>query len=98
MGYFLGRPSWSDEGFYLVKKQLLEGFDLGNNDAVLLVDIGSGIGYYTAQFQSNFLDTPGRLILQDLSIVLGYVKELYPRIESMEYDFFTEQPVKGKLL
>lgn len=95
-GYLLGRPSWSDEGFYPVKKRLLEGFDLGNNDAVLLVDIGGGIGHYTEQFRSKFPDAPGRLILQDLPVVLEQVQGLNPRIERMEHDFFTEQPVKGK--
>lgn len=97
-GYHLGRPSWSDEGFYPVKERLLEGFDLGNNDAVLLVDLGGGIGHYTEQFRSGFPDAPGRLILQDLPVVLGQVQGLHPRIERMEYDFFTEQPVKGKFL
>ncbi|KAF2262889.1 hydroxyindole O-methyltransferase [Lojkania enalia] len=94
-GYLLGRPSWSDEGFYPVKKRLLEGFDLGNNDSVLLVDIGGGIGHYTEQFRSKFPDAPGRLILQDLPVVLGQIQGLHPRIERMEYDFFTGQPVKG---
>jgi hypothetical protein len=97
-GYLLGRPSWSDEGFYPVKTRLLEGFDLGNNDAVLLVDIGGGIGHYTEQFRSKFPDAPGRLILQDLPVVLGQAQGLHAHIERMEYDFFTEQPVKGKFL
>jgi hypothetical protein len=97
-GYLLGRPSWNDERFYPVKKRLLEGFDLDNNDAVLLVDLGGGIGHYTEQFRFNFPDAPGRLILQDLPAVLDHAQGLHARIERMEYDFFTEQPVKGKFL
>lgn len=97
-GYLLGRPSWSDPEFYPVKERLLDGFDRESSNAVLLVDIAGGIGHYTDQFRSNFPDAPGRLILQDLPIVLKDAQGLNPRIEGMEYDFFTEQPVKGELL
>jgi hypothetical protein len=94
-GYLLGRPSWSEEEFYPVSERLLEGFDLDADDAVLLVDLGGGIGHYTEQFRSNFPYAPGRLILQDLSVVLCQAQGLHPRIERMNHDFFTEQPVKG---
>ncbi|RYP84309.1 hypothetical protein DL769_001224 [Monosporascus sp. CRB-8-3] len=94
-GYHLGRPAWMDEGFYPAKERLLDGFDTENKDAVLLVDIAGGIGHYTEQFRSKFPDAPGRLILQDMPVVLRSIQELHPRIERMEYDFFTEQPVKG---
>ncbi|XXH04676.1 hypothetical protein Hte_011096 [Hypoxylon texense] len=80
-GYLLGRPRWMDEGFY--------------PDAVLLVDVAGGFGHYTEGFLSKYLDAPGRLILQDLPPVLGQIQQVNPRIEKMEYDFFTEQPVKG---
>lgn len=97
MGYLLGRPSWSDERFFPVQKRLLQDFDERDNDAVLLVDIGGGIGHYTEQFRSAFSEAPGRLVLQDLSVVLEQAQGLHSRIEKMEYDFFTEQPIKGKL-
>ncbi|KAI1872075.1 uncharacterized protein JN550_004278 [Neoarthrinium moseri] len=94
-GYLLGRPPWSDSGFFPVKERLLDGFDADKKDAVLLVDIAGGMGHYTDQFRSKFPDAPGRLILQDLPVVLGQIQGLDSRIERMEYDFFTEQPVKG---
>ncbi|KAI6087250.1 S-adenosyl-L-methionine-dependent methyltransferase [Hypoxylon rubiginosum] len=93
-GYLLGRPGWMDEGFYPVKERLFDGFDTAK-DAVLLVDVGGGFGHYTEGFLSKFPDAPGRLILQDLPPVIAQIQQLNPRIEKMEYDFFTEQPVKG---
>lgn len=95
-GYLLGRSGWMDEGFNPVKERLFDGFDAANKDAVLLVDIAGGFGHYTEGFLSKFPDAPGRLILQDLPPVLGQIQQLHPRIEKMEYDFFTEQPVKGE--
>ncbi|KAI1278297.1 S-adenosyl-L-methionine-dependent methyltransferase [Xylaria sp. FL0933] len=94
-GYSLGRPEWMDEAFYPVKERLVNGFDTSNKDAVLLIDIAGGFGHYTEAFLSKFPDAPGRLIVQDLPPVLKQNKQLNPRIEKMEYDFFTEQPVKG---
>lgn len=96
-GYLLGRPAWMDEGFYPTKQRLVDGFDRENKDAVMLVDVAGGFGHYTDQFRSKLPDAPGRLILQDLPGVLGQIQGLHPRIERMEYDFYTEQPVKGEL-
>lgn len=86
-----------DEGFYPVKERLFDGFDTSNKDAVLLIDVGGGFGHYTEELLSKFPNCPGRLILQDLPPVIGRIQQLHPRIEKMEYDFFTEQPVKGEL-
>ncbi|KAI1305544.1 S-adenosyl-L-methionine-dependent methyltransferase [Xylaria venustula] len=94
-GYLLGRPGWMDEGFYPVNERLFDGFDATNKDAVFLVDIAGGFGHYTEAFLSRFPDSPGRFILQDLPPVLKQIRHLHPRIEKMEYDFFTKQPVTG---
>ncbi|KAI1111585.1 S-adenosyl-L-methionine-dependent methyltransferase [Nemania sp. NC0429] len=94
-GYMLGRPQWMDEGFYPIKERVFDGFNATDKDGVLLVDIAGGIGHYTEELLSKFPNAPGRLILQDVPAVLGNVRQLHPRIEKMEYDFFTEQPVKG---
>lgn len=94
-GYQLGRPAWMDEGFYPVRQRLIDGFDTKSKDATLLVDIAGNIGHYTEQFRSKFPDAPGRLIVQDLPIVIQGIQDLHPRIEKMEHDFFTEQPIKG---
>lgn len=95
VGYFTGRPAWMDEGFYPVEEHLLKGFDANDKDAVLFVDIAGGVGHYTEQFRSRFPNTSGRLVLQDLPGVIQSSGDLHPRIEKIEYDFLTEQPVKG---
>ena len=48
--------------------------------------------------RSKFPEAPGRLILQDLPVVIDAIKELPSKIERMPHDFHTEQPVKGKFL
>ena len=96
--YFLGRPAWSDDDFYPAKKCLINGFDASDPDAVLLVDLAGGIGHYTEQFRAIFADAPGRMILQELPVVLNSIQGLHPRIEKMQHDMFTEQPVKGESL
>jgi hypothetical protein len=69
----------------------------GNTDAnnPLLVDIGGGLGHDIAAFHSRFPSLPGKLILQDLPIVVDDIKDLDPAIQRMTYNFFTPQPVKG---
>ena len=65
--------------------------------AVLLVDVGGNKGYEVESFHGAHPDIPGRLILQDLSSMIGRVRENpLTDIELMPYDFFTPQPVKGK--
>lgn len=68
-----------------------------DSDAVLLVDVGGGQGYWTQQFQQSLANTiPGRLIVQDLPFVVRDAKT--DGVETMEYDFMTPQPVKGARL
>jgi hypothetical protein len=43
----------------------------------------------------KYNDAPGRLVLQDLPVVIDAIKDLDPKIERMNHDFHTEQPVKG---
>ncbi|KAB5522978.1 O-methyltransferase [Coniochaeta sp. 2T2.1] len=94
-GYRQGRPSWMDQDFYPVKEQLLNGADT-SSEAPFLVDIGGSVGHDLAEFLAKHPSAPGRLILQDLPIVIGQIKpgSLEARIEPMGYDFHTEQPVK----
>ena len=54
------------------------------------------MGHELANFHKAHPDVPGRLILQDLPIVLDKVRDNPSQdIELMNYDFFTPQPVKG---
>ncbi|KAL2174027.1 S-adenosyl-L-methionine-dependent methyltransferase [Thermothelomyces heterothallicus CBS 202.75] len=93
-GYRQGRPSWMDPDFYPVKERLVTGLDEGA-ESVLLVDIGGGLGHDLGEFRRKHPDAPGRLVLQDLKVVIDQVHDLDPRIEPMAYDFHTEQPIVG---
>lgn len=88
-----GRASWLD--FYPVQERLVDGFD-GSPDAVMLVDVGGGYGHDLDAFRRRNIDAPGRLVLEDLGVALGQITDLHPKIERLEHDFFTEQPIKGK--
>lgn len=69
----------------------------GPNDT-LMVDVGGGPGQELARFKERYPEIPGRLVLQDLPLTLERIKKIPGGIETMEYDFFTPQPVKGMLL
>lgn len=92
-GYHQGRPSWMDPGFYPVKESLIEGFD---SNSAMIVDIGGSIGHDLEELHRKHPNIPGRFILQDLPVVIGQIEKIDERIEPMAYDFYTEQPVKGK--
>lgn len=94
--YHQGRPSWMDSGFYPVQESLIDGAKTGEGE-VFIVDVGGNKGHDLEEFKSKWPNAPGRLILQDQSHVLEEVESLDSTIEPMVHDFFTEQPVKGKL-
>jgi hypothetical protein len=86
-----------DPDFYPVRERLVDGLD-DAEDAVLLVDIGGGLGHDLAEFRRKHPHAPGRLILQDVPAVIeqtGVAAGLDSTIEPMVYDFHTEQPVVG---
>ena len=92
-GYREGRPPWID--LFPAKEVVCDG-DRGTDD-VLLIDIGGNLGHDLMTFKNGFPDVTGRLILQDLPNVIATVSpETSGAIETMGYDFFTEQPVKGQ--
>ena len=67
-------------------------------DDVLLVDVAGGRGHDVGNFRAHFPQLPGRCILQDLPETIAQVRKTPPQgVELMEYDFFTPQPVKGKV-
>jgi hypothetical protein len=96
-GYHQGRPSWMDDGFYPVQQRLVDGFDTSDINAVLLVDIGGNVGHDIDEFRRKHPDAPGRLVLQDLPIVIDQIKDLEAMVEPMAYDFLNEQPIKGEI-
>ena len=63
-GYRRGKPSWTDANFYPVTERL--GQDLKEDkDAVLLVDVGGGLGHDYEELKAKYPKLPGRLSLQD---------------------------------
>lgn len=94
-GYRQGRPAWMDANFYPVQERLIQGADT-SADAPFLVDIGGNVGHDINEFLAKHPSAPGRLVLQDLEVIMGQIKpgSIDARIEPMAYDFHTEQPVK----
>ena len=64
-------------------------------DGAVFVDVGGGTGQQCVALKEKFPDLPGKVILQDLPAVIAEAK-LPEGIETMVYDFFTPQPVKGE--
>jgi len=96
MGNTMGaREYWHE--WYDVENRLLSGFNSSHNPN-LLVDVGGGKGHDIMAFRSTFSHHSGRLILQDLPQVLDSIPErdIDPNILKVAYDFFDEQPIKGK--
>lgn len=94
---FTGLPTWLD----VIRFDL----EVGTNakpDEVLFVDVGGGYGWQCQALRKAYPNLPGKVILQDRPDVVqkgSSGEEAIPfdqlRIETMPYDFFTEQPVKG---
>ena len=94
-GFRQKNASWMDPVFYPVKEKLAVGLKSDEKDAVLLVDVGGGIGHDLEEFKQKHPDIPGRLVLQELKSVVEQVTNSVPGIEPTVHDFFTPQPIKG---
>lgn len=87
-----GHTPWLD--FYPFRQQVVEGFKHEDPGAVLLVDMGGGMGHEIEEIRRKFPSLPGRLVLQDLPSTIEKV-ESSDVMEAMVHDFFTPQPIKG---
>ncbi|CAJ2510507.1 Uu.00g133160.m01.CDS01 [Anthostomella pinea] len=87
---------WMDEDFFPVK-ELIDGADTSDGSA-FLVDIGGSTGHDIEEFLQKHPNAPGRLILEDLPVVIGQIESLDEKIERVPHDFYTEQPVCMKVL
>ncbi|CAD6572696.1 MAG: hypothetical protein ASARMPREDX12_005376 [Alectoria sarmentosa] len=86
-----GRPEFPE--IYPVERELVDGLS-DNEDAVLLVDVGGGLGQDISTLRQMVPTLRGRTILQELPEMV----QSFPGtegIEIMEYDFFEPQLVKG---
>jgi hypothetical protein len=93
-GYRQGRPPWMS--FYPVQERMVKGADTDPN-ASFLVDIGGSSGHDLAEFHRHHPNYPGKLVLQDLPVVIDQTVSFDNAITPMKHDFFTEQPLKGKI-
>lgn len=76
--------------------QIFSDFKADDKDAVLLVDIGGDTGLDALNFHKTWPKLPGRIVLQDLPEAIEKLdKKALEPVESMGYDFFTPQPIKG---
>ncbi|KAL9015591.1 MAG: hypothetical protein Q9185_007021 [Variospora sp. 1 TL-2023] len=87
-----GRDRWLD--FFPFPERVGDGFQGDDSQAVMLVDIGGGIGHEIQAIKQYYPSLPGRFILQDTPETLKKALSV-PSMETMEYDFFTKQPVAG---
>ncbi|KAL4947184.1 S-adenosyl-L-methionine-dependent methyltransferase [Aspergillus filifer] len=68
----------------------------GDENRVLLVDVGGNKGDEILAFRRAFPDLPGRLVLQDIpAVASGIFQSLGDNIEVMPHDMFDPQPVKA---
>ena len=65
---------------------------------VVAVDIGGGTGMGISRIRSYCCSLPGKFILQDQAHVIQSADPRGNGIEKMAYDFFEEQPIRGKIL
>jgi hypothetical protein len=74
--YDQGSHSWMHVGFYPVQERLIHGANADVHE-VHLVDIGGNKGHEILKFNSRWANAPGRLILQDLPVVIGDIQQTY---------------------
>lgn len=64
-------------------------------NAILFVDIAGGPGQEGALFRQRNPDIPGQCFLQELALTLNRLDHEPKDIQTMEYNFFEPQPLKG---
>lgn len=96
-GYWAGKASWVDAGFYPVDDRLVKGMKPGVEE-VLVVDVGGGLGHDLQLLKQKYPHTPGRLVLQDKPEVVRQISAADVGFEKEAHDFFTPQPVRGTCL
>ncbi|KAI3394966.1 hypothetical protein diail_2024 [Diaporthe ilicicola] len=90
-----GRTTWLDVlDFEALIKANADADVAINADTPVFVDVGGGIGSQCALFKKKLPHLPGRVILQDLPIVIQHALPT-DGVENTAHDFWGEQPVKG---
>lgn len=87
-----GRAYWLD--FFPFEEQVAKGFK-GDDDAIMLIDVGGARGHEIEAIKKKFPTLPGRFLLQDLPATVEQALPV-PGMEAVAHDLFTVQPVKGQ--
>jgi len=61
---------------------------LASTSDTVLVDIGGGIGHDLIAFKQQYPSLPGKLILQEIPVVIDSIKDLPAGIDATKHDFF----------
>ena len=69
--------------------------NVASPDDTLLVDIGGGVGHDLIALKNANPDLQGKMIVQDIPVVIDSINNLPSGIQAMKHNFFSEQPVKG---
>lgn len=94
IGQRIGRASWLD--MFPVEEQLSVGFS-EEKDAIMLVDVAGASGSEIKDLKRRYPSFPGRMVLQDLPQAIQQIDKSKVDFETMDYNFFSPQPVKGNL-
>lgn len=91
-----GRQTWLDVIDFesLIKGNGAEASVI-DPETPVFVDVGGGIGSQCAILKSKLPNLPGRVILQDLPVVLRHALPT-EGVELTAHNFWTEQPVTGR--
>lgn len=88
-----GRKTWLDVVDF---PSLIKASGIAD-EAPAFVDVGGGIGGQCALLRAKLPRLAGRIILQDLPVVIDHALAL-DRVEKMPFDFWNEQPIKSKCI
>lgn len=80
--------------FFPVQSKLISD-EADADDKPILVDIGGGTGHELIHLATRYPELRGRLVVQDIPVVVQGITSLPSGIEAVEHDFFAPQPVKG---
>ena len=96
-GYRQGKRSWVD--FYPVVDGLGKGLKADADfNMILLVDVEGGMRHDLEGLKVKYSHLPGCVILQERQEVVSQIAASSSGIEATLHDFFTAQPIKGKVL
>jgi hypothetical protein len=91
-GVRASRLAWVD--WFPVQERILKDAKTESH-AVVLVDVAGGRGHDLEAFRTRFPQEKGKLVLEDLPVVIDDVKSVNEDIVLQKHDFFQPQPIQG---